>query len=481
MQARASRLLPAGSVAGVLLSLALASPVLSSAPSRPAAQEPAATETAPNAISKPAETLYLHARKLIVRPGHVIEGGTVLVEGGKIRAVGPDVVRPEGARSIEGEVICAAFLDAWSGTCIDAGSVMDDETSPATRAVDALDSYSDRHLCEDALRGGVTVGRVQSGSFASLGGQGAVVRLAPDLDASERIMLANAVFASAIGIETGNRDYDVFDRLGMLDKLADQLESGRKYGEDLIEYRYELEEWEKKIAEKEKELEKEFKKAKKDREKEMADAKEKGKEFKEKSYKEDKKPKAPKLDPDRKVLAEVADGRLPLFALADGAAEIRGVLQATEPHERLRLVLVGGAESLPFADELVERHVPVLLWPAPRSARGAGDRVGVDLSLAARLSAEGVEVLLGSGGTAGATSDLALLAALAVGHGLDREKAFQALTLGAARALDCSDRLGSVEVGKDADLLVLDGEPLGGTTRVRWVVSAGRVVIQPEN
>ena len=91
-------------------------------------------------------------------------------------------------------------------------------------------------------------------------------------------------------------------------------------------------------------------------------------------------------------------------------------------------------------------------------------------------------MLLGTGGAnAGASRDLPLLAELAIGNGLDREKALEALTLGAAGALDAADRLGSVERGKDAELLVLDGDPLVGTTNVRYVISNGRVVVTPED
>ena len=53
------------------------------------------------------------------------------------------------------------------------------------------------------------------------------------------------------------------------------------------------------------------------------------------------------------------------------------------------------------------------------------------------------------------------------------------LVQGAARALDVSDRLGSIELGKDADLLVLDGDPLSSTTRVQYVISGGEVVVEP--
>jgi imidazolonepropionase-like amidohydrolase len=89
-----------------------------------------------------------------------------------------------------------------------------------------------------------------------------------------------------------------------------------------------------------------------------------------------------------------------------------------------------------------------------------------------------VPVLLGSGGAQPlASRDLPLLAALAVGHGLGRERAFEALTLGAAEALDAGDRIGSLEQGKDADLLVLDGEPLATTTRVLYVITGGELAV----
>jgi imidazolonepropionase-like amidohydrolase len=163
---------------------------------------------------------------------------------------------------------------------------------------------------------------------------------------------------------------------------------------------------------------------------------------------------------------------------AHRAAEIRGLLEGTERHGSLRLVLAGATEALPFAEELAERRVTVLLWPAPAGDLSWDELEGHDLSLAGRLAEAGVEVLLGSGGTdPAATRDLPLLAQLAVGHGLEREKAFEALTLGAARAFDAADRLGSVEAGKSADLLLLDGEPLVSTTRVLQVIAGGRVVV----
>jgi imidazolonepropionase-like amidohydrolase len=274
---------------------------------------------------------------------------------------------------------------------------------------------------------------------------------------------------------------DPFDRIAEVDRVVQALEAGEKYALDRTEHRYELEEWQKKIAAEEEKLEKDFKKAKKDREKEQAEAEEKDKEFKEKRYKEDRKPRPPKHDEDAEVVARVVNGELPLVVQVHRAAEIRGLLDATRRFDRLRLVLAGATDAAAFADTLAERRIPVLVWPAPLGEGAPDELDGQDLSLAARLAEAGVPVLIGSGVAPGATRDLPLLAALAIGHGLEREKATEALTLGAARAFDLADRVGSVERGKDADLLLLDGDPLESTTRVLYVVAGGRVVVTPED
>ena len=125
--------------------------------------------------------------------------------------------------------------------------------------------------------------------------------------------------------------------------------------------------------------------------------------------------------------------------------------------------------------------MPVVVWPRAFGVDVPDELDGSDLGLAGQLAERGVTVLLGSGGRDPAvTRDLPLLAARAVAHGLSREDAFEALTLGAARALDVDRRLGSVEFGKDADLLVLDGEPLSTTARVQYVIVNGEVAVSPE-
>lgn len=422
------------------------------------------------------EILWIRGERVILRPGVELQNAAVLVEDGVIVAIGPDVTKPEGAREIQGAVVCAGFVDPWSTLGLGGRSATELGSNAATRTVDGVDPWRLPELREEALRGGVTTARVQTGTSAAVGGLGAVLRteMGPEPD----ILLEDACINATVGITRAGKQLDPFDRVNEAERLSTLLEKGRKYREDQVEYRHELEEWVQAMAEKRKELEDDFKKAKKKRDKEVEEAREEGKELKEKRYKEDKKPKKPRYDADSEAMGRAAGGEMPLVVEAHRAAEIRSLLAQTAAHDRLRLVLAGGTEATYLADELVERGVPVICWPVPMGAERKPEYTGHDLALAGELDRAGVEVLIGSGGGT-AARDLRLLAALAVGHGLDSDAALHAITLGPARAFDVADRVGSLERGKDADVLVFDGDPLDTTSLLRVVVSGGRVVIEP--
>ena len=435
-------------------------------------------EAAPAVVS-PGTSLLLRANRVIVRPGKEILGAEVLVQNGRIVSVGKGLVAPEGARVLEGEVICAGFVDPWSSLGMEAGSVSDFGTSPSTQAVDAIDPFDPSTRREEALRAGVTCVRVQTGLQATLSGVGSVVRSAPGPSdaASDVIVLGDACMAATLGITRGGRSLDVFDRVNEVDQLVGQIERGRSYRESWVEYRHDIDVWEKAIAESAAKLEKDFKKAKKDRDKAKKDAEEKGKEFKEEKYKEDKKPNPPKYDPDAEALARVAEGEIPFVVEVHRAPELRALLAKTEKYDRLRLVIAGGTEAVVHAKELAARRIPVIVWPSPNLTGRPDEYDAHDLALAGKLSAAGVQVLIGSGGGPNAR-ELRSLAALAVGHGLDHDAALAAITSNAAGVLDVRDSLGTVERGKLAELLVLDGDPLDTTSRIQFVISNGKVVVE---
>jgi imidazolonepropionase-like amidohydrolase len=448
----------------------------------------------------PTETLFIRAEHMITRPGQEIANGQMLVRNGRILAVGTDLRKPDDAREIVGRYVCAGLIDAWGAIGLAPDVAGDATTTAATRTVDGLDPYNFAELRRDALRAGVTSARVQAGTTSRIGGLGALVRLTPGLTRDEMTILPDCDLWMTVGLSQGgqpqfeqqgdsivmtgfgSRPMDPFERIEGVDRLVSMLQAGKSYLIQQNEYKHELEAWQKTITEKEAELEKDAKKAKKDREKAEKDATDKGKKFEEKKYKEDKKPAPPRFDEDNEVFARAANGEIPLIVHANRVAEIRALLAGSEELGRLRLILAGGAEAEYFAAKLAERHIPVIVWPAPMGKDRPDEFAASDLSLAARLVRGGVKVILGSGGTdAAASRDLPLLAELAIGAGLDREAAFEALTTGAASVLDASDRIGSLEAGKDADVLVLDGEPLVSTTHVQYVIAGGRVVATPED
>ena len=321
----------------------------------------------------------------------------------------------------------------------------------------------------------MTSARVQAGRSAFFAGIGALVHTSEGT--KPEVVLEDACVAGSVGVTRGGRALDVFDRVAEVDRLVGALDKGRRYRESLLEFQKELEKWLKAILEKTTELEKDFKKAKKDREKEEKESKEKGKEFKEKKYKEDKKPRKVRPDPDDQVLARAIDGELPLVVEVHRASEIRRLLEKTESFDRLRLVIAGATEALPFAEELAARSIPVILWPAPMGSPRADEYQAHDPALAGDLARAGVHVLIGSGGGREA-QELRFLAALAVAHGMEREAALAAITTVPAQVFDAADRLGALERGHSGDVLVLDGDPLDSSASVRFVVSRGEVVVQ---
>ncbi|NOT29020.1 MAG: amidohydrolase family protein, partial [Planctomycetes bacterium] len=85
-------------------------------------------------------------------------------------------------------------------------------------------------------------------------------------------------------------------------------------------------------------------------------------------------------------------------------------------------------------------------------------------------------VLIGSGG-GDETRELRFLAALAVGHGMEREAALAAITTIPAQVFDAADQLGALAPGRSGDVLVFDGDPLDTSALLRFVVSRGQVVL----
>ncbi len=147
----------------------------------------------------------------------------------------------------------------------------------------------------------------------------------------------------------------------------------------------------------------------------------------------------------------------------------------------LKLTVLGGTEAYRRGEELHEAEIPVVVWPVLHRDIDVRLRNHRE-SNAGSLAAAGVPVSIGSlDGDVLVSRLLRWQAAVAVRGGLSKEAALRAITLEAAKRLGIAERVGSIEKGKDADLVVIDGDPLSATARVQRVFVDGVTVEFPEH
>lgn len=173
----------------------------------------------------------------------------------------------------------------------------------------------------------------------------------------------------------------------------------------------------------------------------------------------------------------VLNGERPIIAEANTAGEIQTAV-AFAAEQNVRLVIFGGHDAEDCA-ELLKRHgVPVIIDSVYRTPMRRHEAYDTPYTLPARLKATGVTFCI-SGSRANAMGNVRNLpyhASMAVAHGLNADDALRAVTLFPAQILGIEDRVGSLEIGKDATLIVTTGDPLETTTQVTHAWVRGRKV-----
>ncbi|HEB52456.1 MAG TPA: hypothetical protein ENI87_04275 [bacterium] len=185
---------------------------------------------------------------------------------------------------------------------------------------------------------------------------------------------------------------------------------------------------------------------------------------------DDGRPKPPKVDESLEPLRAVIAGEASIVVKTNRAAAIRDVV-ALLTKEKLSYVLAGADDLIDDRSLLGGQSPTVIVGPEV-----VVDDEGELLNVAARFADHGLKIAFGSDNCAG-TRYLPMHAAYAVRYGLSPQDALQALTLWAAEAFHLDDRIGSLEKGKDADLVVFSGNPFEPSSRVLLVVCNGRVVV----
>ena len=183
--------------------------------------------------------------------------------------------------------------------------------------------------------------------------------------------------------------------------------------------------------------------------------------------------KADSTDPKVRPLVLALQGKVPTFVLCNSPGEILHLLKLLEPYNKMKLVLVEGNETYRVTKELVKRKIPVVLPAQIEFESNTRTRINVPRMLA---EAE-VKIALRPefDNVAGHEDFLRKIAEL-VKSGLNREIAKKAITIHPAEMLAIDYRLGSLDIGKDANLLILSGDPLDVGTTIDKVMIEGKIV-----
>jgi imidazolonepropionase-like amidohydrolase len=191
-------------------------------------------------------------------------------------------------------------------------------------------------------------------------------------------------------------------------------------------------------------------------------------------------PGVPRHDADAKwdAMRRAIAGEIPVVFQANSAAQIRAVLRFADEQKLSKLILLGGRDAWRFADELRARKIPVIYADLLATPSRGYESYDAAFTGPAKLLAAGIPFCIADAGTGDAhnSRNLPYHAAMAAAHGLPEAEALKSVTLSAAQILGVADRVGSIDAGKFADLVVTDGDLLDVTTHVEQVYIAGKAI-----
>jgi imidazolonepropionase-like amidohydrolase len=396
----------------------------------PAPRPAQAQNTARRALAPTGEIVAITNARVLPVSGPAIERGTVLMQGGHITAVGANVAVPAGARVIDatGKIVTPGWLDAGVQTGIveipsSAEGTADESTTDArvSAAFTVVDSFNGNSTVIPVTRiEGITRTLVTPASTGNVFvGQAAVMDLSGD-QVPGAVTRAPAAMVALMG-ESGAQVAGGSRATAIL-RMREMLEDARDYAANRTAFN---------AAQR-----REYVRSRLDLE----------------------------------ALQPVLKGQEPLVVEANRASDLLAAIRLA--HEfNIRLVLMGGSEAWMVADQLAAAHVPVVvkaLTDIPTF-----DSLGATLENPARLAKAGVTIALATFDTHNSRT-LRQEAGNAIAYGMSRDAALEAVTLTPATLWGVADRVGSLEPGKDADVVVWSGDPFELTTGPEHVFIKGR-------
>jgi imidazolonepropionase-like amidohydrolase len=384
-----------------------------------------------------AATAFVNAR-LVTIAGPVVESGTLVVKGGRIVAAGRDVSIPAGAAVVDlsGKTVMPGLVDTHSHIGGVSGADASAPIQPDVRVFDAIDVRASS--IRRALAGGITTVNIMPGSGHLLSGQTVYLKLRGGSTIDDfLIRLDDGRIAGGLKMANGTNPLRPAAPGPFPGTRAKSAALVREQFVKAVEYREKIR-------------------------KAGGDA-----------------DKLPPRDLAMEALVEVLDGTRTVHFHTHRHDDIITVLRLGKEFG-FTPVLQHVSEGWKVADEIAKSGAPcsVIFVDSP-----GGKLEAMDLSLATGAALEKAGVLTGFHTDDYITDSRLFLrsAGLAVRGGMSRDKALYALTMAGARMLRLESRIGSLETGKDADFLVLSGDPLSVYTRVEQTWVEGRKLFDLSN
>jgi imidazolonepropionase-like amidohydrolase len=391
----------------------------------------------------PADTYAIRNVRIITVTGPVIENGTVVIANGKIAAVGANASVPPGAKVIDGKGLSVypGMMDADTEIGLTeigsvAGSVDTNEIGDnnANIHVDVAIRPDSSHIAVTRVNGITSALTAPRGGL--IAGQSAIVNL-DGWTAREMILKSPVAMhinwpggggGRGFGGEFGGQQRSATELRREQDR---QIESLKKILRDAAAY---------------------------------GDAKDA----------RAKDPSLPKQNVDLKLeaLIPVVRGQMPVVINANLERDIKSAI-AFVGEMKLKAIISGGAEAYRVADQLKAKNIPVIVGPVLRMPAREDDPYDAAFANAGLLSKAGVKIAFQTNDSA-YSRNLPYHAGMAAAFGLPKEEALKAVTIYPAEIFGIADRVGSIEQGKIANLIVTDGDPLEIRTQIKHVFINGR-------
>lgn len=382
------------------------------------------------------DVAIVNARVLTMGPAGEIARGTVVIRGGRVVAVGAGLTPPPGVRIVDaaGKTVTPGLVAPFTTLgLVEARAVAETDdrasTSPAvSAALDAGDGLNpDSVLIPVARLGGITRSIVVPGYRRIAGrdllfaGQAAAVQLG-----TEGPMLTRRGLGMVLAMGEDGAERAGGSRGAALALLRAALDDARTFARRRADY---------------------------DR---------------------GAMPPLSLSRADLEALVPVAEGRMPLVVIVNRASDIREMLDLAKA-QGLKLILESAAEGWRVAPEIAAAKVPVLLTPI-ENVPASFEMLGATLANARLLHAAGVTIGIEANGPQ-RERELRQNAGNAAAEGLPPAAALAAITINPALMFGIADRIGSLEPGKDGDVVIWSGDPLETTTRPAAVYICG--IAQP--